>query len=300
MTRHLVARGHRNIAFITGPAEDFAAHERLRGFREAHAQALPGYPPTVLDGDFSEASGWAAGRAIVSMRERPSAVFAASDMMAVGCLAAFVEAGLELPRDIALAGFDDLPIARHLRPPLTTVRVPIAELGALALEQLVLDIAEEQRKPDARVTQHSADRSSRAPELCARIVVSLALNSNSEASMEREEHSAPRADVVNVPRRSLLLGAAAAPLLGAWPTVRADSWAASMSSFDPNALLDELSERTFAYFWETTDARTGLAPDRWPSPSCMQHRGGRLRADGVPDRRRARLDHARRGARNAR
>ena len=147
MTHHLVARGHRNIAFITGPAEDFAAHERLRGFREALAQALPGYPPTVLDGDFSEASGWAAGRAIVSMRERPSAVFAASDMMAVGCLAAFVEAGLELPRDIALAGFDDLPIARHLRPPLTTVRVPIAELGALALEQLVLDIAEEQRNP---------------------------------------------------------------------------------------------------------------------------------------------------------
>ena len=85
--------------------------------------------------------------------------------------------------------------------------------------------------------------------------------------MEREEHSAPRADVVNVPRRSLLLGAAAAPLLGAWPTVHADSWAASMSSFDPNALLDELSERTFAYFWETTDARTGLAPDRWPTPS---------------------------------
>lgn len=143
MTRHLVARGHRSIAFIAGPAADFSARERLRGFREALSLALPDAPQTVLQGDWSEASGCSAGRAIVSMRERPSAVFAASDMMAVGCMAALVDAGIELPREIALAGFDDLPIARHLRPSLSTVRVPIAELGALALEQLVSNISAE-------------------------------------------------------------------------------------------------------------------------------------------------------------
>ena len=149
MTRHLAAQGHRSIAFITGPADDFAASERLRGHRDALARALPGSAETLLPGDFSERSGWHAGRAIVALRERPSAVFAASDMMAVGCLAAFVEAGIESPHDIALAGFDDIPIARHLRPSLTTVRVPIAELGALALEQLTADIAAERQTPDA-------------------------------------------------------------------------------------------------------------------------------------------------------
>lgn len=141
MTRHLAARGHRSIAFIAGPADDFAACERLRGYRDALASALPGRSETLLQGDGSERSGWHAGRAIAALRDRPSAVFAASDMMAVGCLGALVEAGLEPPRDIALAGFDDIPMARHMRPALTTVRVPVADLGALALERLVSDIA---------------------------------------------------------------------------------------------------------------------------------------------------------------
>jgi LacI family transcriptional regulator len=140
MTRHLLAQGHRHIAFIAGPAHDAGAAERLRGFRDAVA-AAPGVTTQVLDGDFSERSGHAAGQAIVALAERPSAVFAAGDLMAVGCLAAFAEAGLDVPRDIALAGFDDIPMARYLRPALTTVRMPIAELGALALRRLADDIA---------------------------------------------------------------------------------------------------------------------------------------------------------------
>lgn len=149
MTRHLASRGHRSIAFIAGPEADHAARERLRGYRDALAEVLPDAEPVVLAGDFGEDSGRAAGQALLAMAERPSAVFAASDMMAAGCLAALVEAGLELPRDIALAGFDDLPIARYLRPALTTVRVPIAELGALALEQLAAEVAAPQEAPGA-------------------------------------------------------------------------------------------------------------------------------------------------------
>jgi LacI family transcriptional regulator len=135
MARHLRAQGHDRLAYIAGPATDFGAAERLRGWLDTAPDAA------VLQGDGSERSGHAAGRAIAAMADRPSAVFAGNDMMAVGCLAAFAEAGLDVPRDIALAGFDDIPMARYLRPALTTVRMPIAELGALALRRLADDIA---------------------------------------------------------------------------------------------------------------------------------------------------------------
>ena len=134
MTRHLLDCGYRDIAFITGPADNFDAAERLKGFREASAESARA---RVLPGDFSEESGHRAGREIAAMRQRPQAVFAANDMMAIGCLLALTETGLRVPEDVALAGFDDIPIARYVNPPLTTVRVRIADLGQGALEQLV-------------------------------------------------------------------------------------------------------------------------------------------------------------------
>jgi LacI family transcriptional regulator, galactose operon repressor len=135
MTRHLLGRGFRRIAFIGGPAHNFDADERLRGYREVLAQA--GASERIFDGDFSEDSGYRAGLVIAALRDRPEAIFAANDMMALGCLFALTGHGLSVPGDIALAGFDDVPIARFATPPLTTVRVPIAELGRLALERLV-------------------------------------------------------------------------------------------------------------------------------------------------------------------
>ena len=134
MTRHLLVCGYADIAFITGPSGNFDAAERLKGFREAAARHARIH---LLQGDFSEESGHRAGREIAAMRQRPQAVFAANDMMAIGCLFALAEAGLRVPEDIALAGFDDIPIARYVNPPLTTVRVRIADLGQGALEQLV-------------------------------------------------------------------------------------------------------------------------------------------------------------------
>lgn len=137
MMRHLVAAGHRRIAFIAGPEDNFDASERLRGYRDALAQLAPGVQPWVLPGNFDEASGHAAGQQLLEGGERPDAVFAANDMMALGCLFALGQAGLRVPRQVALAGFDDIPLSRYVDPPLTTMRVEIAELGARAIRRLL-------------------------------------------------------------------------------------------------------------------------------------------------------------------
>lgn len=137
MVRHLWGQGHRRIAMIAGPEGNFDADERLRGFEETLARLAPRSKPQVLRGDFSEESGQLAGREIAAMRKRPEAVFAANDMMAIGCLLGLTGAGVSVPRDVALAGFDDIPAARYVNPPLTTVRVRIAELGESAFERLM-------------------------------------------------------------------------------------------------------------------------------------------------------------------
>jgi LacI family transcriptional regulator len=137
MTRHLAASGRKRIAFINGPQGNHEAQERLRGYR---AGLRAGMRETLFEGDFTEESGWAAGRRIAQSKPRPDAVFAANDMAAIGCLAALGEAGLRVPEDIAVVGFDDIPIARYVSPALTTIRVPIAALGAAALETLAKGI----------------------------------------------------------------------------------------------------------------------------------------------------------------
>jgi LacI family transcriptional regulator len=132
MTGHLLGAGYRRIAFVSGPADNIEAAQRLAGYRDALA-AHGGVPEQVAQGDFSEQSGARAAGLLLD-GPRPDAIFAGNDMMAVGCLQTVREAGLRVPDDIALAGFDDIPISRFLDPPLTTVGVPIAELGRQAVE----------------------------------------------------------------------------------------------------------------------------------------------------------------------
>lgn len=139
MTTHLAAAGYQDIAHIRGPANDFQALERVRGYRAGLAADRV---PRVIDGDFTEESGYRAGRALAASDTPPQAVFAANDTMAIGCLFALTEAGVRVPHDIALAGFDDIPLARFVSPPLTTVRVDIAAMGRRALESLVVSIAD--------------------------------------------------------------------------------------------------------------------------------------------------------------
>lgn len=142
MIDHLVDCGYRRIAMIAGPADNFDAQERLRGYRDAVAARLPGTALDVTEGDFSEAAGAAAGRRIAAMgiSSRPDAVFAANDMMALGCLTALKDAGIDVPGDIAICGFDDIPIARYVTPALTTMRVHIFELGNRAADALIARI----------------------------------------------------------------------------------------------------------------------------------------------------------------
>jgi LacI family transcriptional regulator len=136
MVQHLVDAGRQRIAFIAGPKTNFDAQQRDKGYRAAMAKFAPDAPLNVVAGDFSEESGYRAARELLAQKTRPDAVFAANDMMAVGCMMAFKEAGVRVPQDIALAGFDDILIARYVSPPLSTVQVRIADLGRAALERL--------------------------------------------------------------------------------------------------------------------------------------------------------------------
>lgn len=136
MVRHLAGVGHEHIVFVGGPPGNFDAGQREQGFRAAMAECLPNQPLRIVPGDFTEAAGYRAGRELAGAKQRPQAVFAANDMMAVGCLQAFKEAGLDVPGDIALAGFDDIPISRYVTPRLSTVRVRIADMGKNAMELL--------------------------------------------------------------------------------------------------------------------------------------------------------------------
>jgi LacI family transcriptional regulator len=145
MVRHLFERGYRRIALIAGPQNNFDADERLRGYRDTLAELAPEQSEIVLPGDFSEESGYRAGKAILAGDYLPQAIFAANDMMAIGCLYALVEQDVNVPDDVALVGFDDIPIARYVAPPLSTVRVRIADLGRSALEDLAAQI----EQPDA-------------------------------------------------------------------------------------------------------------------------------------------------------
>ncbi|MEO7052657.1 MAG: LacI family DNA-binding transcriptional regulator, partial [Rhodanobacter sp.] len=141
MVRHLLQAGHADVALVAGPDGNFDARQREEGYRAAMAKYAPAARLNIVAGDFTEESGYHAARQLLAQATRPRAVFAANDMMAVGCLGAFREAGVRVPRDIALAGFDDIPVARYVTPALSTVRVRIADFGRLALGRLA-DIIE--------------------------------------------------------------------------------------------------------------------------------------------------------------
>jgi LacI family transcriptional regulator len=156
MVRHLAALGHRRIALIKGPAENVDARERLRGYRDAlrslGAELSEGLE---IEGDFSEESGYRAGERLLTLAPRPTAVFAANDSMAIGCLLALRAAGVRVPEDMAVAGFDDIPIARYITPALSSVHVPIAELGTRAMERLLHAVErknEHERRQETVVT----------------------------------------------------------------------------------------------------------------------------------------------------
>ena len=133
---HLLNLGFRRVGTITGPLNTGAARARLDGYRDALEQAgITVDEALVVQGTFNEASGYAAMNILIA--RGIDAVFCASDMMALGALRALLDAGLQVPDDVALVGFDDMPFAATTHPPLTTVRQPIAELGRKAVKLLI-------------------------------------------------------------------------------------------------------------------------------------------------------------------
>ena len=138
MAAHLISLGHRRIAIIKGSARNYDAAERLRGYRLALREAGTEADSSLeREGDFTEAAGYAAAIKLLALRNRPTAIFAANDSMAIGALSALRESGVEIPEEMAVAGFDDIPLARYMDPPLSSVHVPIRELGARAVELLL-------------------------------------------------------------------------------------------------------------------------------------------------------------------
>ena len=149
-TEHLLSLGHRNIAHISGPTGWFDATERLVGWREAMAAA--GAPALeVSAGSWLTHSGFEAGEQLVeAVRTREvTAVFAANDYLAIGAQRAFWDAGLRVPQDVSVIGFDDLQIGAYLIPTLSTVRQPFEQVGHAALNEL---LGERSGRRTAKVT----------------------------------------------------------------------------------------------------------------------------------------------------
>lgn len=141
-TRHLIELGHRRIAAITGPEDMMCSLARLDGYRSAmNAAGLAIEPGWIAFGDFHPGGGESAARELLAGPERPTAIFAGSDLQALGVIAAATAAGLTVPRDLSVVGYDDIALARWLSPQLTTVHQPLRRMGEEAT-RLVLRLAE--------------------------------------------------------------------------------------------------------------------------------------------------------------
>jgi LacI family transcriptional regulator len=154
---YLISLGHTSIGFISGPNGFMSAGERRTGFTEAlkaHGHAL--HPNYVVEGGYTYESGVACGNLLLSRRPRPTAIFASNDEMAAGVYRSAHKLGLSIPDDLSIIGFDDGPLAERMLPSLTTVRLPIRDLGRRAASRLI------------GVTEESTDAQFLVPHLVVR------------------------------------------------------------------------------------------------------------------------------------
>lgn len=155
LVEHLVGMGHRRIAVISGPELNPHAIDRLSGYRQGMEQAGLGFDPDlVVPGNFSIGSGVAAVARILEMSPRPTAILGMNDEMAIGAIQALVRAGLSIPDDLAVTGFDGISFAEHSTPALTTIIQPAAEMGAKACELLIDWIEGKQRDQAVHILPH--------------------------------------------------------------------------------------------------------------------------------------------------
>ncbi len=146
MVRHLAGDTRRRVGVIAGTPNNHDAAERLRGYRDALTDlGIERRAEWEIEGNFTEASGHAAARRFVALGTRPEALFVSNDSMAIGALSALRDAALRVPEDVAVGGFDDIPMAQYTSPPLTSVRVPMGTLGAEAVGLLMDAMTKEGR-----------------------------------------------------------------------------------------------------------------------------------------------------------
>ncbi|PAP77127.1 LacI family DNA-binding transcriptional regulator [Rubrivirga marina] len=141
LTEHLLEQGHRRIGFVKGPDASCDADDRLEGFRAAlRDHGVEPNPALEVAGDFTLEAGQSAVPAFLALDPRPTAIFAANDLSAYGVVSALRDAGLDVPGDVAVAGFDDIQLSRFSSPTLTTVHAPVREMGQSAIERLLAQI----------------------------------------------------------------------------------------------------------------------------------------------------------------
>lgn len=144
-TQHLINLGHRRIGFIGGMKDWIEAQNRLSGYWDALLKhSLPVDEALIKYGDWGVDSGHQAARALLALEDKPTAIFAANDIMALGAMYAMQEAGLKIPEDVAIVGYDDRDFAAWIRPALTTVRMPSYEMGQAAARLLLEQIGGEE------------------------------------------------------------------------------------------------------------------------------------------------------------
>ncbi|WP_292070067.1 LacI family DNA-binding transcriptional regulator [Brevundimonas sp. UBA7534] len=137
-TRHLIDLGHRQIGVVAGPADASSAAGRVEGYRAAMDEAdLAVRPEWIVPSSFSLEAGSLAARELMTLAERPTAIFAINDNTALGALSALAQQGLSVPGDVSVVGYNDIPLVSHLPTPLTTVRTPFGQIAATAMELLV-------------------------------------------------------------------------------------------------------------------------------------------------------------------
>jgi LacI family transcriptional regulator len=140
-TMHLLRRGHDRVGFVAGPLRFSSAAMRLRGFERAHAEAgLQVDPALVRESGFDPVSGAAAASMLLALPDRPTAVFAVNDPVAIGVLAAARDLGLRVPEDLAVVGFNDNDLSQMLAVPLSSVSIPLEKMGRLAVDLLIEQI----------------------------------------------------------------------------------------------------------------------------------------------------------------
>ncbi len=145
-TRHLIDEGHRDIGCLTGPMQKLPAQQRWQGYQRAMQEAgLVVNPQWVLEGSFDCDSGYQAMLALLQLQQRPTAMVAGNDMMAMGLISAAAEHGVRVPDDLSIVGYDDIPFARYMTPALTTIHQDTARIAAVAVQTLLERVQDKQQ-----------------------------------------------------------------------------------------------------------------------------------------------------------